>query len=145
MNVSTRDAIEKRLEADRKNLATIKDTKEREAYIAESTIFRFLKIEDNLVRFYPERNITSQITGYVDTEGNGNYGVEGYFQDMIQAESPKQEVIKDSANRPIDGYVSKDLIIGKNGVDITLTIDRNIQKEIRAKLASAVERFRANK
>ncbi len=33
----------------------------------------------------------------------------------------------------------------KSGADITLTIDRNIQKEISKKLASAVSRFRANR
>jgi stage V sporulation protein D (sporulation-specific penicillin-binding protein) len=138
MNVSTRDAIIKRINAER---AAIKNKE----LLPENSIVPFLKTEDNLVRFYPERNIVSQITGFVDNEGNGKYGVEGYFQDMLQWESPTQRVIKDNANRPIDGYVSKGLISSKNGVDISLTIDRNIQKEISLKLASAVEKFRANK
>lgn len=138
MNVSTRDAVLKRINAERNAI------KNKELYI-EDSIVPFIKIEDNLVRFYPEKNIVSQITGFVDSEGNGKYGIEGYFQSMLQWESPTQRVIKDSANRPIDGYVSKGLISSKNGVDITLTIDRNIQKEISLKLAAAVEKFRANK
>ena len=32
----------------------------------------------------------------------------------------------------------------KSGIDVTLTIDRNIQKEISKRLKSAVTRFRAN-
>jgi cell division protein FtsI/penicillin-binding protein 2 len=36
-------------------------------------------------------------------------------------------------------------MILKNGVDITLTVDRNIQKEISKRLESAVTRFRANR
>jgi stage V sporulation protein D (sporulation-specific penicillin-binding protein) len=138
MNVSTRDAIIKRLSAERNAI------KNKELYMEDSVV-PFVKIEDNLVRFYPERNIVSQITGFVDGEWNGKYGIEGYFQDMLQWESPTQRVIKDNANRPIDGYVSKGLISSKNGVDVTLTIDRNIQKEISLKLAAAVEKFRANK
>lgn len=54
-------------------------------------------------------------------------------------------VTKDSAGRPIGGYLSKELITLKNGVDINLTVDRNIQKQISTLLAHAVESFRANK
>lgn len=36
-------------------------------------------------------------------------------------------------------------MILKNGINLTLTVDRNIQKEISKKLESAVKRFRANK
>jgi cell division protein FtsI/penicillin-binding protein 2 len=36
-------------------------------------------------------------------------------------------------------------LILKNGINVTLTIDRNIQKEISKKLESAVTRFRANR
>jgi cell division protein FtsI/penicillin-binding protein 2 len=54
-------------------------------------------------------------------------------------------VVKDSANRPIDGYISRGLITSNHGVDIHLTIDRNIQKEISNRLRTAVEKFQANK
>ena len=138
MNVSTRDAVLKRINAERNAI------KNKELYI-EDSIVPFIKIEDNLVRFYPEKNIVGQITGFVDGEWIGKYGVEWYFQNILQWDSPTQRVIKDNANRPIDGYVSRGLISSKNGVDITLTIDRNIQKEISSRLATAVESFRANK
>ena len=69
MNVSTRDVVLKRINAER---AAIKN---KELYV-EDSIVPFIKIEDNLVRFYPEKNIVSQITGFVDSEGNGKYGIE---------------------------------------------------------------------
>ncbi len=69
MSVSTRDAVLKRLSAERSAL------KNKELYV-EDSIVPFIKIEDNLVRFYPEKNIASQITGFVDAEGNGKYGIE---------------------------------------------------------------------
>lgn len=61
MNVSTRDTIIKRLNAERTAI------KNKELYV-EDSIVPFIKIEDNLVRFYPEKNIVSQITGFVDGE-----------------------------------------------------------------------------
>lgn len=61
MNVSTRDAVLKRINAERNAI------KNKELYI-EDSIVPFIKIEDNLVRFYPEKNIVGQITGFVDGE-----------------------------------------------------------------------------
>lgn len=94
MSVSTRDAITKRMETEKLALNS-KQLKKEDA------IYDFLKIEDNLVRYYPEQNIASQITGFVDGEGKGKYGVEGYFDELLQSESPTQIVTKDSAGRPI--------------------------------------------
>lgn len=53
--------------------------------------------------------------------------------------------MKDSAGRPITGYLGTDLAGIKNSADISLTIDRNIQKEISTRLERSVKSFRANK
>ena len=55
MNVSTRDAVMTRLSNERQAI------KNKELAL-EDSIVPFIKIEDNLVRFYPEKNITGQIT-----------------------------------------------------------------------------------
>ncbi len=138
MSVSTRDAVIKRIN-------TEKNAIKNKEILLENSIVPYLKIEDNLVRFYPERHIPGQITGFVDGEGDGKYGIEGYFQDSLQWVSPTERVTKDSAWRPIGGWLREDMLSMKNGVDITLTIDRNIQKEISLRLSRAVEKFRANK
>ncbi len=111
----------------------------------EESIVAFIKIEDNLVRFYPEQEIGGQIVGFVDNDGSGRYGVEGYFHEELSGKSPTQLVKKDSLGRPIGGYVSRDVESEKNGIDIELTIDRNIQKEISVRLKRAVQNFRADK
>ncbi len=59
MNVSTRDAVMTRLSNER---LAIKNKELR----LDNSIVPYIKIEDNLVRFYPEKNITGQITGFVD-------------------------------------------------------------------------------
>lgn len=138
MSVTTRDVITKRMNAEKIALNTKQLDK-------NESIYYFLKIEDNLVRYYPEENIGSQIIGFVDNEGRGKYGVEGYFDELLQSESPEQRVTKDSAGRPIGWYVSQELISLKNGANVTLTIDRNIQKHVSTLLAKAVNDFRANK
>lgn len=146
MNINTRDLVKKRIDTEKSTLATI-PTKDgaREIWTAENAIFPFLKIEDNLVRYYPEGEALGQIIGFVDGEWRGRYGIEGYFESDLQWESPIQYITKDIQWRPIRDYASSGSLILKNGVDITLTIDRNIQKEISKRLQSAVTRFRANR
>lgn len=138
MSVTTRESITKRINAEK--LAIASKQLERDA-----SIYYFLKIEENLVRYYPEENIGSQITGFVDNEGKWKYGIEWYEDEVLQSESPIQVVTKDSAGRPIGGYLSKELLSLKNGADITLTIDRNIQKQVSNLLEKDVKAFRANK
>lgn len=138
MSVSTRDLITKRIHAEKQALSSKQLRK-------EDSIYYFLKIDDNLIRYYPERNIWSQIIWFVDGEGRWKYGIEWYYDEILQSESPTQVVTKDSAGRPIWGYLSKELISLKNWVDINLTVDRNIQKQVSTLLTRAVENFRANK
>ena len=146
MSIMTRDIVKKRIDTEKWVLATISSKDySRETWIAENAIFPFLKIEDNLVRYYPESTALGQITGFVDGEGKGRYGVEGYFESELQGESPVQYITKDISGSPIRDYASSGSLLLKNGIDITLTIDRNIQKEISRKLESAVTRFRANR
>lgn len=143
MSVSTRDAITKRMEAEQ--TAIKKLSGENRTLFLSGSIFQYIKIEDNLIRYYPERSIAGQITGFIDGGWVWRYGIEGYFQDLLQTESPTERVVKDSAGRPITGYLGTDLTGIKNSADISLTIDRNIQKEISTRLERAVKSFRANK
>lgn len=138
MSIGTRDAVTKRIATERQAV--------KEGQLEEkNSIYPFIKIEDNLIRYYPEGDTSSQITGFVDGEGRGRYGVEGYFENVLQIESPIQTVIKDTAGRPIRDYVSENSLTLKSGVDITLTIDRNIQKEISHIADIAVQKYRANR
>ena len=146
MNITTRDIIKKRIDSEKAILATL-STKDgsREIWTRDNAIFPFFKIEDNLVRYYPEWEALGQITGFVDNEWKWRYGVEGYFESDLQWESPIQYITKDIQGRPIRDYASSGSMILKNGINLTLTVDRNIQKEISKKLESAIKRFRANR
>lgn len=77
MNLSTKDFIDARLkeekEAVKKGLLDEKDG-----------IAPFIILEPNPTRFYPEKNVGGQVTGFVDNEGTGRYGIEGYFHGELQ-------------------------------------------------------------
>lgn len=69
MSIVSRDTIKKRIDSEKAVLATISNKENaREIWIQENAIFPFFKIEDNLVRYYPEGEALGQITGFVDNE-----------------------------------------------------------------------------
>lgn len=137
MSISMREAIQTRIDSEK---MAIKNWQ----LAIEESIYSFIKIEDNLVRFYPETEISGQITGFVDADGKGKYGVEWYFDNELQGESPIQKVKKDNNGRPIGWYSLEENTL-KSGVDLTLTIDRVVQSEISRILERSVKEYRANK
>ena len=64
MSVSTRDAVTKRMKAEQTAIKKLSG-ESRTAFLSGS-IFQYIKIEDNLIRYYPERSIAGQITGFID-------------------------------------------------------------------------------
>jgi hypothetical protein len=55
MNLVSRDTIKKRIDTEKIALNNISPKNyAREIWIGENAVFPFLKIEDNLVRYYPE-------------------------------------------------------------------------------------------
>ncbi len=138
MSIGTRDLVSKRIENE---LLAIKEGRLEK----KDSIEPFIMIKDKLMRFYPEGRTLGQITWFIDGNGKWQYGIEWYYDSILQTENPKQTVVTDIADRPIRDYVSTTALTLRSGVDITLTIDRNLQKELSRILSSSVQEFRANK
>jgi cell division protein FtsI/penicillin-binding protein 2 len=70
-------------------------------------------IKEELFRSYPQKDMASQVIGFLGGEEKGQYGIEGYYDDFLQGKEliRKSDTIQDSYN----------------GSDIFLTLDYNIQ------------------
>ena len=77
-----------------------------------------------LLRYYPQNFLASQLIGFVGGDNKGQYGVEGYYNEILQG----QEGFK-SGQRDVFGRVLGQMIEGggNRGQDIVLTLDYNIQ------------------
>jgi cell division protein FtsI/penicillin-binding protein 2 len=98
-------------------------------------------------RFYPETDIGGHIIGFVRTDdlgiGEGAYGIEGAYDELLAGESGFVSAQKDAGGRRLmlqGGQVRHAV----DGSDIILTIDRTIQFETCKRLKQAVERFDAD-
>lgn len=107
-------------------------------------IYPALILDYRSTRFYPDKSLASQVVGFVDHEGVGQYGLEGYFDHELAGQAGFDIVRKDIQGRPIRNFEEQESA-RVAGVSLKLTIDRNVQKEVERVLADAVKEFRANR
>ncbi len=91
-----------------------------------------LYLVPNSRRFYPAGRIAGHVMGFVNQEGQGYYGIEGYYDDWL-------------SGRPIEierVYIPPEARLQPNppaGVNLVLTIDLEVQEMVEAVLERAVQ------
>jgi cell division protein FtsI (penicillin-binding protein 3) len=92
-------------------------------------------------RFYPESGLAAQTVGFISAEGEGQYGIERFFDEDLKGYDGSLVGEKDAKHRIIaEGKSAK----AKDGTDIVLTIDGNIQYMAETKLAEAIKKYEAD-
>lgn len=93
-------------------------------------------------RYYPENELASQILGYVNDDGYGQYGLEGFFDDILRGITGLYRAESDPTGTRIafGKDVSKP---AEDGDSVVLTINRDIQAEVEKLLKAQVEKFEA--
>lgn len=117
-------------------------TEEEIAKIKEFNLAGVLLVPEDW-RFYPEGSLASQILGYMDTEKNGQYGIEGYFDSELMGNSGFVESYKDLTGRTI---ADSEHVLNQvqQGVNLYLTIDRSVQYFVETMLREAVDTYKAD-
>ncbi len=72
-------------------------------------------------RYYPQQSMAAQMIGFLGGDGNGQYGIEGYYNTILKGKDGIAE--QKSGLNSIDSSDASDL----NGSDLYLTLDYNIQ------------------
>lgn len=93
-------------------------------------------------RFYPMGSLASQVLGMVDTDNAGQAGLEMYYQDVLGGKPGEMVLERDAAGVPIPGS-EKHIVSSADGVDIRLTLDKDIQARLEESLAKAREQYAA--
>ncbi|HRC27797.1 MAG TPA: penicillin-binding protein 2 [Candidatus Saccharimonas sp.] len=91
-------------------------------------------------RVYPEGQLASQVLGFVDSEGVGKYGVEQASNDRLRGQDGLLKTVTDVRLVPLtvgDKNIKKP---ARDGDNLVLTIDRNIQAEAEKALVEGMQR-----
>lgn len=94
------------------------------------------------VRYYPEGTLASQVLGYVDSEGKGQYGLEQFF-DNILAGVPGLYKTEISGSGKTIAFGDNVSVKPKNGTDVVLTINRDVQTQAESLISESVKKFSA--
>jgi len=84
-------------------------------------------------RVYPSRSLAACVLGFVSGEAEGYYGVEGYYDELLAGEAGFRMATRDSL-----GSLFYQFRAPRDGVDLFLTLDRNMQYVVEEALAKAV-------
>jgi len=91
-------------------------------------------------RVYPEGVLAAQILGFVDFEGNGQYGAEGKLNTRLLGEDGLLQSVTDVSDVPLtigNQNINQPAV---NGDNIVLSIDRNVQSYAQQALAAGLGR-----
>ena len=88
-------------------------------------------------RYYPQQTIASQVAGFVSGDGVGQYGLEGYYEDILSGEQSLSQQSRSLALFNLNNLTQQNL----DGADLYLTIDYNIQYEAESLLKKANKDF----
>lgn len=105
--------------------------------------FRGIGFQAVSQRVYPEGQLAAQVLGFVNAEGVGNYGLEGYLNNELSGVDGRLETVTDVSDVPLtigDRNIREPAQDGKN---VVMTIDRNIQSKVEQALAAGVKRSNA--
>lgn len=90
-------------------------------------------------RYYPQEVTGSQLIGFINENGEGQYGLEGYYNEQLQGKTTLEKTEKNPYSFLLN-MTEKDSI---NGSDLELTIDYNIQFMAEKVLKEGVDKYDA--
>ena len=91
-------------------------------------------------RFYPKKEYFAHLVGYIDYQGEGKSGIEGWRQESLLAHPGETTYLRTSR-----GEVLRELYVkpARSGVDLRLSVDSRLQYYAYEALAESVRRLAA--
>ncbi len=102
--------------------------------------FSGIGFQENSQRVYPEGNLAGQVLGFVNAEGVGSYGIEGYLNEDLEGQDGLLQAVTDVGNVPLTIGNNNVRIPKQDGKNVVLTIDRNVQSKVEEALKAAADR-----
>ncbi len=136
LSISTSEYVKTKLEEERQAFA-------RWFLKREDMMSQFIILSSNQHRYYPENDMASTILGFVDNSWEWRYGIEWYYNHILKWKVSETYAKKDIMGRLIEPLSLEDQT-WLAWANITLTIDRNIQKAVEEIIDVDIFDYQAN-
>ncbi len=82
--------------------------------------------EQDSKRYYPQNDMAAQVIGFTNTDGNGQYGLEYYYNDYLSGVNGRSVSAKDAQGNSMP-YRHASIYPAQDGASIYLTLDTTLQ------------------
>jgi cell division protein FtsI/penicillin-binding protein 2 len=113
-------------------------SEEEENKIKEKNL-KGVYVQEKIVRYYPQRELASHVVGFLGGEKKGQYGVEGFYDQILKG----KEVLSEKEKGPFGFFSPKQMEY--SGQNLVLTIDPAIQFRAEKILQQAQARLKFKK
>ena len=108
-------------------------------FIGKNRLESLLLTEAQSTRFYPESTLAAHVLGFTGSDGQGLYGLEYYYNDILSGTDGYYMYAKDAGGNALPNQYT-DYVAASDGYSLVTTIDGYVQ----AALESELERIRVN-
>lgn len=102
-------------------------------------------LQESTRRVYPEGSLSAQTLGFVNADDKGQYGIEEALNARLKGKAGKLQAVTDVRRIPLTIGENDIREPAKDGDDLVLTIDRNIQAQTEQILQNGLKRANATK
>ena len=102
--------------------------------------FASITRESDTKRYYPQNELAAAVIGFNNSDGDGVYGIEAYYNDYLSGIDGKTITAKDASGNEMPYRYSK-TYDAQDGDDVYLTIDMTLQTYVENALTEMVETF----
>lgn len=97
-----------------------------------------LGFKEEYKRIYPRKNVLSHVVGFVGADGRGLEGIESQYDSFLRADLQELHLPKDARGRFLveDGWI---FMQDRDGEDVYLTIDGDLQSYVDQELKKSIE------
>lgn len=99
-----------------------------------------LYVEKDTKRYYPQNQLAASVIGFNNSDGVGIYGLEASYNEYLSGTDGRTVSAKDSKGNELPYRYAK-TFPAKDGNDVYLTIDQNIQRYLEESLEKMVNDF----
>lgn len=133
-------ALQQLLAGNSRYVVLAKRVDEQQAKRLEDIKIKGVGLKKISVRSYPQGSVAAHVLGFVNDDGQGQYGFEQYYNDQLKGKSGQQKIVTDVNGVPL--AINNDSVQTQPdpGKDVTLTLDIRLQRIVEEQLKAGVER-----
>ena len=106
-------------------------------FIDDNGYYNMIYLEATSTRYYPNNELASSVIGFTNSDGNGIYGIESFYDEILSGTDGYYITARDSYGNEMP-YEYESYIPAQNGGNLTTTIDAYIQSALEEQLLATV-------